>query len=395
MPGSLIVDILLVAILVAYLLYGYRTGLVRSVGGMIGIAIGGFAAVLLVPVVTRLVENPGFRTAATLLVVVALVVGGHAIGAALGGLVQRRMKRNGLRRIDRLLGAVLTTIVAALVVSMLATSIGSLGVPVLSQPIASSVVLRAITAITPAPVQSFLAQVRSATVDESLPRIAQALGANPATHTIPNVNTGTAVLNRAAESVVRITGNAFACGQSQSGSGFVVADERVITNAHVVAGVSHPVIDVAGGAALAGTIVYFNPTGDLAVIDVPGLSLRSLPLGATLAPGAHAVSDGFPFGGPFQSLAVGVEQVGTINVQDIYGTHSAPRNVYSLAANVQEGDSGGPLLTLSGKVAGVIFAKGENTNNLGYAITMESVRPLALKAHSLSSTVSSGRCTRG
>jgi S1-C subfamily serine protease len=394
MLGSILLDVFLILLLIAYLIYGYRTGLIRSLGGIVGVVVGAFLAVILVPVVTSWVQDPNLRTVTTIAVVVALVVGGYSGGAVLGRLIQSRLTGLGLRRVDRALGAVVVTIVAALVMSMLAASISALGVPVLSQAIASSQVIRIINTITPDPVESFLAQVRSATVDQSLPRIAQAFGGSPST-TIPNVNTSTPALNNAALSVVRITGNAYACGQSQSGSGFVVAPDRVITNAHVVAGVAHPVVDVRNGPALQGTVVYFDPTGDLAVLSVPGLSLRPLPLGPTVSAGTDAVSDGYPYGGPFVSLQVGVDQVGTVNVENIYGTSSTPREIYSLAANVQEGDSGGPLLTTSGVVAGVIFAKGATTANVGYAITMKSVAPVAKEAPTLTAGVSSGNCTRG
>jgi S1-C subfamily serine protease len=323
-----------------------------------------------------------------------VVVGGYSGGAALGRLIQSHIKGRGIHRIDRALGAVVVTIVAALVASMLAASISALGVPGISQAIASSQVLRVINAVTPDPVQAFLARVRSATVDQSLPRIAEAFGGTVNT-TIPNVNTNTPQLNNAALSVVRITGNAYACGQSQSGSGFVIAIDRVMTNAHVVAGVTHPVVDVRNGPALQSTVIYFDPTGDLAVLAVPGLTAKPLALGPTVSAGTQAVSDGYPFGGPFVSLSVGVDQVGTLNVQNIYNSGTAPREIYSLAADVQEGDSGGPLLTQQGIVAGVIFAKGATTPNVGYAITMQSVRPVADEAPGLSAPVSSGQCTRG
>lgn len=394
MLGSILLDVFLIALLIGYLVYGYRTGLIRSLGGIVGVVVGALLAILLVPLVTSWVQDPDLRTIATIAVVVILVVGGYYAGAALGRLIQSAVKGVGLRRVDRALGAVVVTIVAALVISTLATSISALGVPALSQAIASSQVLRAINDLTPVPVQSFMAQVRSATVDQSLPRIAQAFGDDGST-TIPNVDTDTPVLNAAAQSVVRITGNAYACGQSQSGSGFVISSDRVITNAHVVAGVTNPVVDVRNGPALQSTIVYFNPTADLAILDVPGLDLKPLTLGPTVAAGTDAVSDGYPFGGPFVSLQVGVDQVGTVNVENIYNTGTNPREIYSLAANVQEGDSGGPLLTTSGIVAGIIFAKGATTANVGYAITMKSIAPVAASAPSLTSTVSSGQCTRG
>jgi S1-C subfamily serine protease len=394
MLSSILLDVFLIALLVVYLVYGYRIGLIRSLGGIVGIVVGGFIAILLIPLVTSWVQDPGLRTIATIGVVALVVIGAYYGGSSLGYLIQSRMKGIGIRRIDRALGAIVVTIVAALVASMLAASISALGVPAISQAIASSQVLRGINAITPVPVQAFLAQVRSATVDQSLPRIAEAFGGNVST-TIPNVATDTPALNNAALSVVRITGNAYACGQSQSGSGFVISGDRVMTNAHVVAGVEHPVVDVRNGPALQSTVVYFDPTGDLAVLAVPGLSVKPLPLGPTVAEGTDAVSDGYPFGGPFVSLQVGVDQVGTLNVENIYNSSSSPREIYSLAANVQEGDSGGPLLTTSGVVAGVIFAKGATTPNVGYAITMKSVTPVADEASGLTAPVSPGQCTRG
>jgi S1-C subfamily serine protease len=394
MLGSILLDIFLIGLLIAYLVYGYRTGLIRSLGGIIGIVAGAFLAILLVPVVTSWVQDPSLRTVATIAVVVAVVGGGYYGGSALGQFIQRHVKGMGIRRVDRALGAIVVTIVAALVVSMLAASISALGIPGVSQAIASSQVLRTINKVTPVPIQAFLAQVRSATVDQGLPRIAQAFGQTGST-TIPNVQTDTAILNNAALSVVRITGNAYACGQSQSGSGFVISDGRVLTNAHVVAGVEHPVVDVRNGPALQSTVVYFDPTGDLAVLSVPGLDAKPLPLGPTVTAGTQAVSDGYPFGGPFVSLQVGVDQVGTLNVQNIYNTSTAPREIYSLAADVQEGDSGGPLLTQQGVVAGVVFAKGATTPNVGYAITMKSVQPVAAEAPTLTAPVSPGQCTRG
>lgn len=395
MLGSVVLDLAIIAILIAYLVYGYRTGLIRSLAGVLGVVIGGFLAVLLVPLVSALVTDPTLRTFATIATVVILVVGCYYGGAALGSVIQSRTKgRRGLRGVDRAFGAVLTTIIAALVISMLATSISALGIPVASQAIASSSVLRGINDITPTPVQAFLAQIRSATVDQSLPRIAQAFGGTGST-TIPDVNTDTPALNTAAQSVVRITGNAYACGQSQSGSGFVISHDRIITNAHVVAGIAHPVVDVRNGPALASTVVYFDPTGDLAVLAVPDLPLKPLDLGSTASVGTKGVGDGYPYGGPFDSYAAGIDNVGTINVENIYSSASNPREIYSLAASVQEGDSGGPLMTTSGTVVGVIFAKGATTPNVGYAITMKSVAPVAAKASSLTAGVSSGPCVKG
>jgi S1-C subfamily serine protease len=290
---------------------------------------------------------------------------------------------------------VVSAVVAALVLSTAAVSIASLGVPFLSPAIASSGVLRTINDATPDPAKAFLAQLRATVTNEGLPAIVDALGQPAVAPDLPAAVADTPALEVAAQSVVRITGNAYACGQSQSGSGFVVATDRVVTNAHVVAGVTEPVVEVPAGGAHPATVVYFDPVNDLAVLAVDNLGAAALELTSTLPAGSAAVANGYPFGGPFVSLSAEVLNVGTANINNIYGTDAAPRDIYTLAADVQQGDSGGPLLSVTGQVAGVVFAKAESTANLGYAITMEELTPVASQAPGLDDQVSSGDCISG
>ncbi|MCU1534451.1 MAG: serine protease [Glaciihabitans sp.] len=391
--SGLLLDVLLVALLLIYLVYGYRSGFVRSLAGFIGAVVGAIVAYFLIPVLTNLLPIPELRVFLPLVIGVALIVGLTTAGLWLGDVLRQGVQRSHLGRVDRLLGAAINLVAAALVASLVATSLGAVGIPSLSNAIASSTVLRTIDNLTPTPVQAALAQLRSMAVRDGLPSIADAFG-GPAPD-VPNVKTDSPALTAAARSVLRITGNAYACGQSQSGSGFVVASDRVVTNAHVVAGVTNPVVQTQSGESHAGRVVYFDPRQDLAVIAVSGLSVPPLKLAATLATNAKGVFDGYPFGGPFTSNPAEVLSVGTVNIDNIYGTSPAAREVYSLAANVQEGNSGGPLLTTSGAVAGVIFAKSAKTGNIGYALTMSELDPVATKAHRLSNKVSSGTCTRG
>ena len=393
MTPNLILDLLLLLVLVSCFVSGYRSGFLRSLAVMLGLVAGGVAAYFVVPLVGSWVPAPEWRTAATLGAAAILVLTGVSIGQSVGFAMRRRTSRSPLRVVDRTLGAVLTTVAAALVLSMLAFTVNALGVPVLSSAIASSKVLQTIDGLTPTPVQRFMAQLRTLTVDEGLPRIIDAFkGPIPE---IPQVSTGGPALTAAARSVVRITGNAYACGQNQSGSGFVVAPGRVITNAHVVAGVTSPVVESPGGQAVRGEIVYFDPVGDLAVVAARGLAAPPLKLTGTLKAGAATVSDGYPFGGPFDSDPARVIAVNTQGVADIYGQNRAPREVYTLASKVDHGESGGPLLTTDGLVAGVIFAKAASTPNVGYALTMGEVQPVADKAAGLDTAVSSGHCVRG
>ncbi len=393
MSGSAILDLLLVLLLIGSLFSGYRSGLIGSLSGIAGIVAGGIAALFLVPLIGSWVPDPEWRTPAALVAALVLMTAGFSIGESIGFALRRRAHRTKLRVVDRVLGAGVAVVASALVASMLAFSIGSLGVPFLSPAIASSQVVRTINSLTPDPVKTLLAQLRSVAVQEGLPRIVEAFtGPSP---DIPNVDTGSPALVKAARSVLRITGNAYACGQNQSGTGFVVAKNRVVTNAHVVAGVNAPVVESPSGGALPGKVVYFDPVGDLAVIAVNGLSAPPLGLTDNLAPGTRAASDGYPLGGPFDSNSAEVISVDQVRVADIYGQNPAPRQVYTLADDVQEGDSGGPLLSAAGRVAGVIFAKAAKTPNVGYALAMAEVRPVAREAASLSAPVASGHCVRG
>jgi S1-C subfamily serine protease len=393
MPGSLILDLFLLLLLVGAFLRGYRTGLLASLVAIVGIAIGGIAAYLVVPFVGSWVPEPQWRTAATLGAALLLVLVGLSIGESIGASIRRGTRKSKLRIFDRTLGALATTVAAALVISLLAFSVGSIGVPFLSPALASSGVVRSINTLTPNPVQTFLAQLRSSVLQDGIPRIVEAFTGTPPE--LPDVDTTTPALAAASESVARITGNAYACGQNQSGSGFVVAPDRVVTNAHVVAGVSEPIVQLPDGNAYPGEVVYFDPVDDLAIISVPGVSAAPLSLTSTLSPGTKAVSSGYPFGGPYNIRAAEVLSVGAVGVADIYGQNPTPREVYTLAADVQHGESGGPLLTEAGQVAGVIFAKSDGTSNVGYALAMEEVQPVADQAESLREPVSSGACVRG
>lgn len=391
MTESLILDVALVLMLLGYVVYGFRNGLSRTAFTLAGIIAGVIAAFFLAPLVATLVPVPFLRLGVTIAVAIGLVAVGHAVGSAIGRFLRRGILHSPLSGIDRLLGGVVMGVVAALVASVVSFSVSQLGVPYLSRAIAGSSFLRIVNTLTPDPVEAFLAQVRGAVVDRGIPLFTGALEGTP---TIPQIDTGSGALNEAAQSVVRITGNAFACGVSQSGSGFVVYDDRVVTNAHVVAGVTEPVVETLAGQSLSGTVVYFDPVDDLAVLAVPGLDAAALPLGATLPADTDAAFEGYPFGGPFSSGAANVISISSPAVPDIYGDTRAQREVYTLAAQIREGNSGGPLLTLDGAVAGVVFARSADADNVGYAMTMRELEPVTNQAAGLSDPVDSGACIR-
>lgn len=390
-----IVDILLVLALISYTVYGARAGLLRSVFSIAGVVAGGIGAVLLLPIMTQLIAERGVRIVVGLFLVVALLTLGSTIGGLIGRALSNGVARGPLKVVDRVLGAAVGLVVSALVLSMVAFGVTSLGVPVLSPALASSQVLRTVDQVTPTPLKGALAQLRSLVIQGGIPRITEALGDPATAPTVPDLDTATGVLEAASMSVVRITGNAYACGQSQTGSGFVVAPDRIVTNAHVVSGVDEPIIETRRDGTVPGRVVYFDPIDDIAVIATDGLTTAPLPAAANLAVGDQAVFQGYPLGGPFQSRAADVISVREFDVDDIYGQTESPRDIYTLAADVQQGNSGGPVLSLDGSVVGIVFATSGTTSNVGYAATMTELQPVLAESSSLTDPVSSGTCSRG
>lgn len=154
-------DIVLALILIAYAIHGFRSGFVRSLGGIAGVVAGGIAAAFLAPLAGALVADPAWRTVVTIGVAVVLLLLGYGIGSRIGSGIGRGVQRTPLGPVDRVLGAVVQVAVTALVVSVLASLATTLRVPELQQPIAGSSVIGAIRGATPAPVEQALTQVQS------------------------------------------------------------------------------------------------------------------------------------------------------------------------------------------------------------------------------------------
>jgi S1-C subfamily serine protease len=391
--GLTILDLALALMLLTYLIYGFRNGFLVTLGGIAGFAAGAVAAFLSVPLVSDLVDDSGWRLTAIVATAVLLIVLGHGLGTMIGRKIRSVVRIKPLRAADRVVGGGVNVVVSALVMSMLAFSVGALGVPFVSQQLAESKVIRAIDVATPTPLKASMAQLRSAVIGEGIPTLLNDFAQGQPV-AIPDASTDTPALNQAADSVLKIAGTAFQCGQNQTGTGFVVSPGRVVTNAHVVAGVTEPVVQIPGGGALPARVVYFDTRRDLAVLAVDNLRPAPIPLGSELPNGSPAAFAGYPHGGPFQSKPATVQDIATLLVPDIYGNNASPEEVYRLAGDVQPGNSGGPLLTTDGQVVGVIFAKATNDPSLGFAITMADLGPVAAQAPGLGSAVSPGECIK-
>lgn len=388
-----VVDVLIVVILVVALITGLQRGLLASLGTILGLIAGGVAAFWLLPILSAWLPSPVWRGAIVLAAGVGLLVLGAALGAAIGGAARRGVDRTPLKGFDRFLGGVASVVVAALAIVLIAPTIAMSGGPAVSTSISSSRVLGGIDALVPDPVDATLAELRAAVMDDGLPQLQNLLGPTGGVTAAPPVALDDPELQQAAASVARISGVAHACGTGATGSGFVVAPDRIVTNAHVVAGVDTPVVELPGRDAREGRIVYFDPVDDIAVVAVDGLDAAPLAVAPMLSPGAAAVVQGYPHGGPFTSVPATVLSSGTVPVPDVYDESAAPREIYALEADVRPGNSGGPLLTAGGDVAGIVFARGLDQRDRGYAMTTNELSPVLSRIAELDSAVSSGRCT--
>ena len=388
----IVVDVIIVLLLVLALVSGIRRGFFASIGTLAGLAAGAFAASWLAPLVSGMVPSPAWRTVAVIATVIGLLFAGGALGAWIGSLLRSGADRLKLRWVERFLGGVAAVIAAGLALALVAPPLVTAGIPGVSAAVGSSYIVNGIKTAVPPPVEAAMAELRSAFLDEGIPRLGELLGPSSVTPTQPAIALDDPELAAAAASVARVSGIAYACGRGATGSGFVIAPDRVVTNAHVVAGVDLPLVELPGRPAREGRIVYFDPVDDLAVIAVDELGAAALGRAPTLTPGSSAAVQGYPLGGPFTMTSASVRSTGTAMIPDIYDRTSNLREIYSLNSVVRPGNSGGPVLTADGEVAGVVFARAENDENLGYAMTMAPLNPVADRAPSLTNAVSTGDC---
>lgn len=389
MGWSIVLDVLLVLLFIGAAVNGYRAGLLRTAAGLVGLILGGVAAYFVMPWVAGLVPMPEWRAPAAILAAGVLLSIGAWLGAVVGRALRHGARAVKLQVIDRVLGAIGNLLVTAFVVALVASGVSAMGVPVLSPAIAGSRVLSTLDQVTPAPARTFMAELRTAALGEGIPWLVDVLDSPTEAPALPTGGIDDAVLARAAASVVRVTGTAYECGSSLSGSGFVVAEDRVVTNAHVVAGVTEPIVEAPGQPAVAGRVVAYDAANDLAVIAVSGLATPPLAIADPVV-GADAAVAGYPFGGPLEVRSARVMSIGPITIEE--SGRTSTREIVTLAADVDHGNSGGPVLTGDGAVGGVVFAKSDSVANVGYAIPVSTLAPLAAQAPSLADPVGSGSC---
>lgn len=390
-----LLDLILIIVAISFAVSGYRQGFVVGVLSFVGFVGGLVLGLWLVPIIMQRFTTSLVISTISLCAVLVLAVLGQVLATTLGGRVRREITWRPVQAVDQSAGAVVSVISVLLVAWFLGLALVNSTMPVVSQQVRNSALLNGMKDVLPADAQTWFRNFANVLDKSGFPQVFA-----PFTHeTIANVPApDPAVLNspgvvKARNSIVKIVGNAPSCGKQIEGSGFVYSSEHVMTNAHVVGGVTHPTVQVGGdGRLYRGTVVLFDPTSDVAVIYVPGLRSAPLAFDKSGNSGDDAVVAGFPEDGPFTPVAARIRQEINAQGQDIYQRGSATRDIFSLYAQVLQGNSGGPLLTSTGEVYGVVFAKSLEDSSTGYALTANQVNGDAQQGSNATSAVDTQGC---
>lgn len=388
-----LLDITILIVFALYFFAGIRQGFFVTLGAFAGFLLGAFAAAYVSPWVISRVD-PAWHLLAGLGAVIACLVVGQMLGMTLGSTLRRLSDKTSLRVFERFLGGILSTLLSALVILTIVLVVRPLGVPAVTAVTAQSKVVTWMMATTPPGLQQAVNEARAKILTASgLPEISELLFPVQSAPTEPLDNPALAA---ASQSVLQIVGSAEQCSYTSEGSGFLLDGGLVATNAHVVAGVNTPTLLALDGQAVTGQVVYLDQERDIALIAAPALKLNPLTLVGTEVPAGSTVSFmGYPGGGAFKNLPATVQGLGYTKTVDAQTGQTNPsRLVYQLAADVQQGNSGGPVLTEDGQVMAMIFAK-STQGQTGYAVPASDIAEALTQVSASSPAVATGQCVAG
>lgn len=392
-------DLIIILAAVGYGISGFRSGAVVGAFSLVGF-FGGAAigAQVARPLGSRLADGRA-QIPIAIVCVLLLAMLGQLLGVFVAGYLRQRLIPARGRPWDSALGAVLGVVAVLLVSWMVALPLASSAYPSLAAQASQSRIVRGVNEVVPDPVRGLYSSLRNFFNQSGFPPV---LGDLPSTSVVPvappPADLPADVANRVAESrqsIVKVYGQAPSCSRGIEGSGFVYARNRVLTNAHVVAGTrSVEVIRSSNGATVKARVVVFDPDRDIAVLAVPGLDVPALQFAAKpAAQGTPAVVVGYPQDGPYTVRSARVRTQTTVRGSNIYGNGDVRREIYSVRAIVRSGNSGGPMLDYSGNVLGMVFATALDSPDTGFVLTDREIATRALEGRTAKAAVNTGACT--
>ena len=388
-------DLILVAFAVFILVSGWRRGLFVSVFSLLGLIFGAWLGRSLIDIVTGASTTTSLTRTALSAATLLIAIG---VGSAVGGYVGRRLRNvfswSPIRLIDNLAGAAVSLIAWSIVFWLLATTLLAAPVSSLTNTFSQSKFFNRLDQYMPTEVRDGVESVRIYVSNSGLPEGFANVLLAPAVDPPDTSSIDAPAVIAALDSVVKVEGIAEECGTRLTGSGFVVGQDLIITNAHVVAGVNNPTLRVKGkGKAFEGTVVYFDPARDVALIrtkDFPSVALR---ISEPLSRSDGSVVAGFPGGGPLTLIPARVRSVSESIGTDIYGKAEVTREIYAISADIKQGDSGAPMFALDGTVAGLVFASSATDSETGYALTAKEFMVGVEIASTATQAVDTGECS--
>jgi S1-C subfamily serine protease len=384
-------DWCLVLIVAAYALSGYWQGFITGAFATIGLLLGGLLGIWLAPHLLGEADPSLWVSLTALFVVLICASFGQAVLQYGGTRVRDQITWQPVRALDAVGGAVLSVVAVLIVTWMLGVAVSGSRIPTIGPMVRDSRVLTSVNDVMPSAAQGVLRQFDRVVGSSFFPRYLEPFAPERIIEVEPapgNVVRDPEV-QKAELSVFKIRGNN-RCGDGIEGTGFLYSPHRLMTNAHVVAGVTEPTVRV-GTRNLDATVVYYNSDIDLAVLDVD-IDGPVVHFDDSGAPKDPAVILGFPNDGPFDAQPARIRSEQRLRSPDIYGRGTVTREVFSLRGLVRPGNSGGPLVSREGEVLGVIFAASVSDKQTGYALTADQVSEAAARGLSASGRVSSGNC---
>jgi S1-C subfamily serine protease len=365
--------VLAVAFIAAF--SGWRSGALGSLLSFVGVALGAVAGVLLAPYIVEQFETQQMKLVAALFLILSLVIVGEVAGLVLGRAVRGAIHSPGLRSADSLVGVALQLVVVLMAAYLLAAPLTASDQPNLVAAVRGSRVLGEVNDVAPDWLRTVPRRISALLDTSGLPDVLDPFTRTPiAAVEAPDAELiDNPVVEQAEPSVVKIRGVASSCQKVLEGTGFVVADGRVMTNAHVVAGADSVAVET-GGKSYEATVTSFDPDADISILAVPDLPQPPLKfVDSPAKPDTGAILLGYPGGGGFEASPARIREIIELNGPDIYQKSTVTREVYTVRGTVRQGNSGGPLINLDGRVLGVVFGEAIDDAETGFVLTAKEV----------------------
>ncbi len=388
-----LLDWLLVVLVLVYALSGYWQGFVTGAFATSGLLLGGLAGIVLAPLALGDAAPSLLVSLGALFIVILAASLGQALMQYAGSRLRDRITWQPVRALDAVGGAALSAVAVLIVAWALGVAVSGSRIGSVTPMVRESAVLARVDQVVPARATAALQAFNNVVGASFFPRYLEPF----APERIVEVGPGPRRLLQdpdvvdAQQSVLKVRGEN-SCGSGVEGSGFLYAPDRLMTNAHVVAGVPEPTVEL-GDRTVAARTVYYNPDLDIAVLalDDGGRPPLGLEPGAQPEDGVAIV--GYPEDGPYDVQPARIRAEQRLRSPDIYGDGAVVREVYSLRGLVRPGNSGGPVLDSGGDVVGLVFAASVTDADTGYALTAEQVARSAELGQQNTEAVGTGDCS--